>query len=183
MNINIQVKGLKELLHHLNIQAEKLSNLQPFWHNVGEYMKNRTIKECFDKEQSPDGQKWKPLSQSRIKQRMKRHKSGNMKILQDTGELRRSVRYRAFRNSVIIGSNLKYSKIHQFGGTVQISRQGQYKRDYKSHKFKSKGNSYSYSFKVKIPARPFLGITQYDKNHIIFTMFPAYLKRHVFYGG
>ena len=38
-----------------------------------------------------------------------------MKILQDTGELRRSIHFRADNNGVIIGSKLKYAATHQFG--------------------------------------------------------------------
>ena len=148
MKIHIQVEGLKALQDKLKTQADKLANLQEFWHIIGEYMKKRTIKECFDKEQAPDGTKWKPLSQSRVKQRMKRHKTGNMKILQDTGELRRSVKYRAFDKYLIIGSNLKYSRVHQFGGG-----------------------------KNNIPARPFLGVTEQDKQHIIKT-FEAFINKH-----
>lgn len=182
MKINIQIKGLQTLIKDLNIQSERLRNLYPFWRSVGEYMQARTIKECFDQERTPSGEKWKPLSAWRIKQRMKRHKTGNMKILQDTGELRRSIHYEASQSRVIIGSNLKYSKVHQFGGSIEIIRQGQYKRDYAQHKYKRKGNSYVYARKIRIPARPFLGVTQKDKEHII-SMFHVYLKRYVFAGG
>lgn len=151
MKINIKASGISQLKQKLKAQAEKLSNLQPFWQVVGMYVQKQTIKERFDKEQSPDGTKWKPLSPARIKQRMKRHKTGNMKILQDVGELRRSVKYEAGQTYVRIGSNLKYARTHQFG----------------------RGN---------IPARPFLGVTQLEREHIN-DMFRAYLKRHVFSGG
>lgn len=151
MKINIKASGISQLKQKLKAQAEKLSNLQPFWQVVGMYVQKQTIKERFDKEQSPDGTTWKPLSPARIKQRMKRHKSGNMKILQDVGELRRSVKYEAGQTYVRIGSNLKYARTHQFG----------------------RGN---------IPARPFLGVTPNERQHIN-DMFRAYLKRHVFSGG
>ena len=151
MKINIKASGISQLKQKLKAQAEKLSNLQPFWQVVGMYVQKQTIKERFDKEQAPDGTKWKPLSPARIKQRMKRHKTGNMKILQDVGELRRSVKYEAGQTYVRIGSNLKYARTHQFG----------------------RGN---------IPARPFLGVTPLEQQHIN-DMFRAYLKRHVFSGG
>ena len=115
MKILVQLQALHKIAGRLHIQAGKISGSRQFWQSVGEYMLRRTIKECFDKERAPDGAKWKPLSPARVKQRLKRHKTGRMKILQDTGELRRSVRYRASGNSVVIGSNLKYSKTQQFG--------------------------------------------------------------------
>ena len=150
MQIHIQVDGLKKIQQKLKVTAEKLQNLKPYWQSVGMYVQGQTIKERFNKEQSPDGSKWKPLSPSRVKQRRKRHKSGNMKILQDTGELRRSIAYEANEHSVRIGSKLKYAHTHQFG-------------------------------RGKIPARPFLGVTDKEKKHII-DMFRQYLKRHVLGG-
>ena len=151
MKINIKAEGVNRLKQKLQSQANNLLNLQPLWQLVGMYVQKQTIKERFYKEQAPDGTKWKPLSPARIKQRMKRHKSGNMKILQDTGELRRSVQYEVGQTYVRIGSNLIYARTHQFG-------------------------------RGKIPARPFLGVTPNEQQHIN-DMFRAYLKRHVFAGG
>lgn len=140
--------------------ADRLKHMQGLWHAVGNYIKRRTINECFDKEQAPDGTKWQRLSDWRILERAKRHKSVNFKILQDTGELRRSIQFRAFPNYVIIGSNLKYARIHQFGGTI------------KSKQFrtsKKTGSHYVVSRSVTIPARPYLGLTEQDKQYILKT--------------
>ena len=142
MVINIQVHGMSKLQNKIKNLAEKLENLQPFFNSVGEYMKRRTIKECFDKEQSPNGEKWKPLKEATLKRR--RNKSSH-KILQDMGELRRSIQYKSSKNDVVIGSKLKYARTHQFG-------------------------------RGKIPARPYLGVTQSDKQHIT-NMFAIYLRR------
>ena len=161
MKINIKAEGVNRLKQRLNTQAQNLLNLQPFWQLVGMYVQKQTIKERFDKEQAPDGTKWKPLSPARVKQRMKRHKTRQMKILQDVGELRRSVQYEAGQTYVRIGSNLKYARIHQFGGIIHFK--------------KRKGS-------VTITARPYLGVTPNERQHIN-DMFRAYLKRHVFAGG
>ena len=175
MKIHVEVEGLKELQKSLQELSGNLQNMQKFWHQIGEYMKKRTINECFEKEKSPEGTPWKPLSQSRVKQRMKRHKTGNMKILQDTGELRRSISYRAFNKYVIIGSNLKYARIHQFGGTMLWRRYGTYKHTYSERK--QKWRHYLYQRFYHIPARPYLGVTQADKQYII-RAFEIYVKRH-----
>ena len=151
MKLSIKLDGVSQLTQKLKSQAERLRNLQPLWQLVGMYVQRQTIKERFDQEQAPDGTKWKPLSPARVKQRLKRHKAGSMKILQDVGELRRSIQYEAGPNYVRIGSNLKYARTHQFG----------------------RGN---------IPARPFLGVTPNERQHIN-DMFKAYLKCHIFNGG
>ena len=75
--------------------------------------------------------------------------------------LRRSIAYEAGNNSVKVGSVLKYARIHQFGGIIH---------------FKKKRGS------VTIPARPFLGVTESEKKHIV-SMFGQYIKRHILGGG
>ena len=151
MQINIKVEGLNEVQKKLKVTADKLKNMTQFWDSVGRYVQRQTIKERFDKEQSPDGQKWKPLAPSTVKHRKKRHKKGNMKILQDTGELRRSIAYEAGDNFVKVGSKLKYARTHQFG-------------------------------RKNIPARPFLGVNDMEKQQII-SMFRQYVKRQILTGG
>ncbi len=161
MQISIQVEGLVRLKQRLKATADKLQNMRQFWSSVGMYVQRQTIRERFNKEQSPEGQKWKPLAESTKKKRLKRHKRGVMKILHDTGALRRSIAYEAGNNSVKVGSVLKYARIHQFGGTIH---------------FKKKRGS------VTIPARPFLGVTESEKKHIV-SMFGQYIKRHILGGG
>ena len=151
MEISIKVEGLKQLQQKFKAAQNKLNGSKQFWSSVGAYVQRQTIKERFDKEQSPDGEKWKPLAPATIKHRLKRHKTGKMKILQDTGELRRSIKYEAGDNSVKVGSKLKYARTHQFG------------RD-------------------KIPRRPFLGVTDEEKRHIV-QMYRQYVIRNVFGGA
>ena len=136
MDIHIQTDGLKYIQRKLNIQAEKLGDLKGYWDLVGKYMQKKTVQERFEKEQSPNGTKWAPLSIARIKQRLKRHKKVDMKILSDTGQLRR-ILYEAGKDYVQIGTNVKYAKVHQFG--------------YK---------------KRNIPARPFLGVNEQELRYI-----------------
>lgn len=151
MNIHLSPQSISKIQSRLKAQAQKLQDMTPYWQIVGMYVQKQTINERFNKEQSPDGTKWLPLSPARIKQRMKKHKHGQMKILQDVGELRKSIVYEAGKNYVRIGSNLKYAATHQFG----------------------RGN---------IPARPYLGITPYEKNHIL-SICKTYIKNHIFGGG
>ena len=151
MKINVKPQGVPKLKRSLQSRMEALTHLKPYWEAVGAYVQRQTLKERFGKEQASDGTKWKPLAPSTRMRRLKRHKKGNMRILQDTGELRRSVRYQAEDWGVCIGSNLKYSRTHQFG-------------------------------RGKIPARPFLGVTPSEREHII-SMLRQYIKRHVLGGG
>ena len=116
MKLFVHTSGLKSLQAKLKQKAERLLDLKPYWQLVGMYVQKQTTRERFDKEQTPEGSKWKPLAPATVKRRLKRHKTGNMKILQDAGHLRRSIKYEAGSYYVKIGSNLKYARIHQFGG-------------------------------------------------------------------
>ena len=115
MNINFNPQSSNQLKQKLSEIVAAISNMRNLWMSVGSYVQRQIIKERFDKEQTPDGSKWTPLAPATVKKRLKRHKSGNMKILQDTGELRRSIAYEAGDFWVRIGSNLKYARTHQFG--------------------------------------------------------------------
>ena len=173
MKINVKASGVQKLKRKIQSQAEHILNIKPFWQSVGMYIQKQTVKERFDKEQAPDGTKWKPLSRMTIALRLRRNKSGNMRILQDTGELRRSIKYEAGNNYIKVGSNLKYARIHQFGGTINVSK-------------KMRGFMYHRGFyvgsRIRIPARPFLGVTSNERKHVN-DMLRAYLRRHVFNGG
>jgi len=163
MVINFKLEGLDKLKRRLDKTKNKLSDLRPFWNSVGEYMKTRTIKECFDKEQSPDGEAWKPI-----------HREG--KILSNTGELKKSIQYQADRKSVIIGSNLKYSRIHQFGGKIKVTPKMRAFLHYQGIHLRKTTDF------INIPARPYLGISQADRKHIA-QMFKMYFKYHNSGGG
>ena len=115
MIINTNPQGADQLKQKLSALGAKISNMKNLWMSVGAYIQRQTIKERFDKEQTPDGTKWTPLAQATVKKRLKKHKSGHMKILHDNGELRRSIVYEAGECWVRIGSNLKYARTHQFG--------------------------------------------------------------------
>ena len=175
MEIKVKSVGIKKLMEKVQHGKDSLIDLATFWDSVGMYMVKRTMR-CFDKEQSPDGVKWASLSKGRIQQRNKRHKGGTMKILSDTGALRRSIAYKAYKSSVIFGSVLKYAAIHQFGGTITASKKGVYKHNYGPGK--PKGGSYSSRWNIKIPARPYLGVTEDDRRKVL-SMMKTYLKRNL----
>jgi len=67
----------------------------------------------FRNEKAPNGEKWKPLANSTIRRKIK--KSGVVRMLQDTGNLKNSLNYNAYTNKVKIGYGAKYSVFHQMG--------------------------------------------------------------------
>lgn len=66
-----------------------------------------------------------------------------------SGDLRRSVNYKVMDNRVVIGSNLPYAAIHEFGGIIEPTKAPRLR-------FKLLDGGWRTSMRVVIPARPFL---------------------------
>ena len=73
------------------------------------------IRQGFKAERSPEGEAWEPLKPATVRQR----KGDAHPILQRKGRLKKSVTLRLTPDSVVVGTNLAYAPIHQFGATIQ----------------------------------------------------------------
>jgi phage virion morphogenesis protein len=102
----------------------------------------------FEGEVGPDGKSWK---------KSRRAEEGG-RTLTDTARLVQSITHKVAGKSVMVGTNLIYAAIHQFGGTIR-PRRGKYLR------FRS-GGRYAQKQSVTLPARPFLGINASDEKAI-----------------
>jgi len=150
--------------------APGTANLMP---RLGEYLQSST-KARFAAQTAPDGTPWAPLQQ-RYARRKKYNKD---KILTLRGHLRSDIRYQVLADDkVAVGTNTKYAGIHQEGGTIEQLAQSRKVR-YRSvagrvlfakakhvrgvtERWVSRG-----AYQVKIPARPFLGISTADDQEI-----------------
>lgn len=128
----------KDVLERLKVLQKKIGDLEPFFKNAGEVLLENT-KQRFTDESAPDGNKWKDLSPV-YKKRKKGHK-----ILQELGEnggLLGTLAYHAASDALLIGSVKVYAAIHQMGGKAGRNRA------------------------VKIPARPYLGLSRKDEQDL-----------------
>lgn len=142
--------------------AAAAADLTPAMDEIGATVADHA-RDRFERQQDPDGRPWKPHAPATILRRLLRgggRRTGrtgrpgfNPQILLDTGRLRDSITHRAARDSVTIGTNVVYAAIHQLGGQAGRGR------------------------KVTIPARPFLGLDDADREDI-----PAILRRHLLRG-
>jgi len=142
-------------------------DLTPAMKGIGRALKTR-VQLCFKISRDPYGAKWAGL------------KSRDGKPLVDKGRLRGSVTYRAGRDSVTVGTNVKYARTHQFGAEIEplpgqrhkwikpkkakalkitlksgqvIFRKGARRPPMLAFKI---GARWVYAMKVTIPARPFM---------------------------
>ena len=129
--------SLQQLIDEIDFTIKQCKNISPILHEVGNLAKNEA-ELSFEKETSPFGDKWTPLSKQTLK-----HKKGS-KILTESSMLQSSINSRTKMQKskggakgsasgiVSIGTNLEYAPIHQFGGKA------------------------GKNLKANIPARPFL---------------------------
>ncbi|WP_287128767.1 phage virion morphogenesis protein [Candidatus Cyanaurora vandensis] len=147
------------------------NNLRPFLKDIGEHML-LSVESNFDRQQAPDGTPWAPLSIAYLKSKK------GPKTLTESRALRRSITYRAEEDGVSIGTNLIYGAIHQLGGTIQrqastrelLFRVNQ--RTDRSRFAKRKKANFAQTvqvgaYSIKMPARPFLGVSTEDCRRIL----------------
>ncbi len=84
----------------------RMDDPRPVMDGIGQKLVTSVI-DRFEREQEPNGVPWKP-SQRALEE------SG--RTLTDTGRLRASITHRASRDGVVVGTNVVYAAIHQFGG-------------------------------------------------------------------
>ena len=129
------------------LQKASMPALQRIAHAGGQALWNVTA-EAFQNEADPaTGTKWAP-----------RKDAGNSKpLLVQRGTLRRSITFNAFPDgSVIIGSNLVYSRIHQEGGTTKAHDIKP--RNKKALRFNGICRRLVHHPGSVIPPRPYLGV-------------------------
>lgn len=129
----------KEVTEALLNLAKRTENLRPLMKSIAGIFASST-EENFKNEGRPD--KWTDLAEVTKKSREKINKWPGQ-ILQVEGKLAASVTTQYDDDSAVIGSNKEYARIHQLGGDAGRGK------------------------KVKIPARPYLQLTDDDFDEIL----------------
>jgi phage virion morphogenesis protein len=119
---------------------------------IAEGLRTSTV-ERFSKQESPDGAKWQPSI--RVSQ-----KGGKSLIL--SSALRTSIKAESDSSGAAVGTNLVYAATHQFGDERTIRAK---KSKYLKFQIGDKWVSVP-SVHVRIPARPFLGVSKEDEEEI-----------------
>lgn len=109
------------------------SSLRPVMDEIGGALEASAI-ERFEDEEDPEGNAWPDLSDV-----TKARRGDDARKLRDRGHLVQSITHTASRLQTAVGSNKVQARIHQLGG--EAGRGG----------------------KVKIPARPYLGVSADDR--------------------
>lgn len=85
-------------------------DMEPAFRDIGEALLN-SHQERFERQESPDGDRWEPLSDRYLA----RKKKNRDKILILEGDLRDLLRYQASQDALELGTDRIYGASHQFG--------------------------------------------------------------------
>ena len=143
LEIKIDDKEMRDLLNKLQ---DKFEDTTPIMMEIAAKM-NQAVEDNFEQEGRPS---WDDLSNVTKKKRARRGYLG--KILHETGSLQDSITPFYDKDTAGVGTNKIYAKVMQFG-----AKKGAFGKD-------KHGRSIPWG---NIPARPFMQITEEDKNEII----------------
>ena len=143
---------------------KKLENRAPLMREMAAAMGD-AVEENFAQQGRPAWMGWNPA--------YARQRRGG-KILQKSGRLAASITQYSTNDEATVGTNVKYARIHQEGGEISIPARSQ-KAWYRQKKDGSVGNRFVKksrsnfeqwntigAYKIRMPARPFLHLTEDD---------------------
>ncbi len=155
---------------------QRTHTAQPALSEIGEYLM-RSEEARFVAQISPDAEPWAGLATSTLAR--KRKLGLDKGTLTMYGRLRSSFHPEISDNVLEFGTNSVYARIQQFGGTVHHEARSQMLlRGTKGNRFiskKSAARRSGFTFQnadigahdSTIPARPFLGLSAYDRSMIL----------------
>ncbi len=141
--------------------VRNMGSLRPALLEIGEHLQG-SVEERFRTETDPEGNPWEPLTEF-----TKANKRNNQILTESGGSgLRGSIHYQAGNHSLEQGTNKIYGAIHQLGGTIRARRAP-------ALAIGRSGGEFALVKQVEIPARPYLGVSDSDRQAI-----DAILTRH-----
>ena len=172
IKIEVDTRELSAKLKELENLVSGRS-LRPVMRQIAQAMELATEKN-FETEGARLGERWKP-SQRALEGIRGRKVKG--KTLQDTGRLAGSIVSDVGRDYAIVGTNVEYGPIHQFGGKTRQGAQSRlqaFRVDMKTgHSRFAKRKKANFEqwvsrpeYEIELPARPFLRLNEQDIDDI-----------------
>lgn len=153
MSLRIVIGRLAEAAASLTRLSMGLEDRRDLHEAMGLELREATDRR-FRRGVDPDGRPW-PKS-------MRAYMQGGQ-TLRDTGLLQSSVTFMTDRRGLdfgVIGSNLKYARIHQYGGVIRPKKA-------RALTFTLADGSFVQVKKVVMPARPYIGISTEDEAGLV----------------
>lgn len=109
--LTVTSSGQETVLEYLKSLYEKTGDLQPVFRDMGDELLE-SHRARWQAEESPDGEKWLPLSEKTIQ------KKGHDLILREHDYLRDLLNYDPNPLALYFGTPMEYGQFHQFGEGV-----------------------------------------------------------------
>ncbi len=162
--LRIEVEGDREIGRALRRLRRRMKDLTPVMDSIGRRLMTSTDMR-FKTGVDPDGEPW-PKSRAARDRGLEGSVSRRGLTLVDTGRLRQSITRRASEDEVVVGTNVAYAAIHQFGGKtpprrIVARRKKALHWPGARHPVRSVMHPGS-----KVPKRAFLGVSRGDEDAI-----------------
>lgn len=169
LRLQIGLEGDKEIAAAFRRLEELGEDPERLLKQIGQYELNET-KERFYEMRGPDGQPWEKLALVTILKK----KQNKDRILVESQRLFNSLSWKVGRNELVLGTNVEYAAVQQFGSVALGEASGKGVRTIARYKYtnrkKKRGKVTDQQEKelpAGIPARPFLGWSTKDKAEIL----------------
>lgn len=147
--VTLKLEGHERVRGALARMQGAAARPRPMLADVARYVASAT-QDRFRRETGPDGEPWR---------RSRRAKAEGGQTLTDSARLRRSIVWSANDREAVVGTNVRYAAIHQFGGDIRARGAGRLR-------FFLPGVGFRSPRQVSMPARPFLGLGPEDERPI-----------------
>lgn len=147
VQISVDDRAVRALFARLAASADDLT---PAMDRIGAAVAE-DVRRRFEEGQGPDRSPWPSSLRARLQ---------GGRTLVDSGRLAASITHEPASRSVRVGTNVLNAAIHQFGGTIAAKAGGRLK-------FRLADGSFVSPISVNIPARPFLGIDDEERDIVI----------------
>lgn len=151
MAVSIRITDNLPQVQRLFQEIRRLGgNPEPLLQDIA-FLGESSTRARFRNQTGPDGSRWKPSLRTQL--------SGGKTLTRD-GHLGDSISSYVNEKSAVWGVNRIYAAIHQFGGTIRAKGAGRLR-------FNIPGLGWRSARQVQIPARPYLGLSDADRQDIL----------------
>ena len=110
-NLSFDIEGDKQISRRLLIASKGFKDFRKPFDKTGKYLRDFIKEDVFETRGSVIGETWKPLSKKYAIWKSQHYPGKG--ILEATGNMKSGFKYKANRQSVVVGNIVDYFKFHQ----------------------------------------------------------------------
>lgn len=111
MKLSFEIEGQKELSRHLRKVSDNVKDFESTFRKVGSYLRDFIKQDVFESRGRVYGKPWKPLDKKYAFWKSQHYPGRG--ILEASGTLRKSFKYKSGKKSVVVSNTSPYFMYHQ----------------------------------------------------------------------